>query len=304
MRLPPHSPVLARPGAQGGIDIQVGLASPVVLEGLGLDERTFVASLEGGRAVPPVQARRFPRVIAQLTNAGAWAQPSPPVTASVAVHGCGGLGMEIAGVLTSAGFAVAMHDDARVAVEPAGTYAASADGTCAGAAAATLSERGATVRVGGGGESVVVIVCTGAPDPALVSACVLTDVPHALVVCDGAGVWVSHLMVPGASACARCRDIVLTRADTAWPAVSLQLGGCQLATRRPAAPRIALPTAAARVTARVAGWVERADVGVAEHIAADGELIQVPLEPQPECGCGASGPVGDDVAAQRARWRR
>ena len=303
MRLPPHCPVLARPGAAGAIDIQVGLAAPVVIPALSLAEREFVASLEGGRRVPPAQARRFARVVSILTLAGAWHVGEAPAPAqSVAVHGCGTLGMAIAAALRAGEFDVALHDGAPLAVEPVGTFSPSASGTCAAAAAQTLGDQAITVRIGGGGEALVVIVCTGAPDPALVSDCVLSGVPHVVVACDGVGVWVSHVIVPGLTPCARCRDIALTHLDSAWPSLALQLAGSGLPARRPVAPRLALVVVAARVSVRVAGWLERADPGTGEHIAANGELSLEPVRAEPSCGCGAAGPVGDDATASRAAW--
>lgn len=303
MRLDPHSPVLARPGPTGGLDVQIGLAHPVVLAGLGLDERAFVASLEGGRPVPSAQARRFTRVIAMLTDAGAWERRVERALPSVAVHGCGPVGMAVAAALAGAGYDVALEDTAPVGVEPVGTFARHAVGTCAGAAAATLSERGIATRLARGDEELAVIVCTGAPDPRTVMRLVLAEVPHVLVVCDGVGVWVSHVTVPGVTACARCRDLALTREDAAWPRLSLQLGGGQGATRRPVAPRLSLGMAAAHAAARIAQWAERGDAGIAARIAADGSTVAAPLAQEPACGCGASGPEGDEVAARRARWR-
>ena len=300
MRLKPHVPVLARPGTGGAIDVQIGLVSPVVLTRLGLDEREFVASLEDGRSVPPARARRFPRVIAALTVAGAWEVAVEPTHATVAVYGCGELGMAIASALVRGGFGVGLADPAPLLVEPVRTYITAATGTCAGAAAVTLAERGVEVSLARGGEDVAVIVCTGAPDSALVAALMRADTPHLVVVWDGVGLWASHLIVPGMTACSRCRDVALTRADAAWPRLMLQLGGSGLASRRPVAPRLALPAAVAVVAARVAGWLERGDAGVAVRVATDGSVASDPLPPERGCGCGAAGPVGDEVAARRA----
>ena len=303
MRLPAHAPVLARPGAKGGIDMQVGLASPVVLSGLAFDEREFLATLEGGRYVTPTQARRFTRVVTRLTNANAWEEP-PAATAhlTAAIHGAGALGMEIAALIHQAGMAVALHDPAPMRAEPVGTYAIRASGTCAGAAVATLAARGLPASIAGGGEDAVVIVCTGAPEPLTIAHLMRTSVPHILVVCDEATVWVSHVIVPGMTPCSRCRDTALTRADPAWPLLALQLGGCQLSARRPAAHRLAGPHVAARVATRLLGWFEREDAGCAERIAADGTLTAEPIAAEDDCGCGAAGPIGDEETARRVTW--
>lgn len=307
MHLPPHVPVLAVPAAGGGIAVHVGLASPVVLTGLGLDERAFVASLEGGRPILPSQARRFARVISQLQVGGALATATDTaagvVAGAVAVHGAGALGIEVAAALHTAGMSVALHDDAPVAVEPRDTYRDVGEvyGTCAGAAAHSLARRGVSVRIGGEAADLDVVIFTGAPDPALVSQWMRADRAHILVACDGESVVVSHVVVPGLSACARCRDIALTRADPAWPYLAMQLAGSRLATRRPVAPRLALLAAAVRIAARAAEWWQTGEPGVTEIVGADGHVCVEPLPPERSCGCGAAGGTGDEVAARRAR---
>ena len=303
--MPDNCPVLALPSTGDGTDLRVGLARPVVLRGLGQRERAFVMSLEGGGPVAPAQARRFARVVSLLTAGGAWAErPRPPRAAAVAVHGAGALGIEIATLLANDGCDVALHDAAPARMEPIGTFAQDSVGTCAGAAATTLASRGVAVRLAGGGESLGVAVCMGSPDPVVVSAWMRTDVPHVLAVCDGESVWVSHVMAPGTSACSRCRDLTLARSDPEWPSVVMQLGGATLATRRPIAPRLSLPTAAARVAARIATWLDAGEVGCAEHVDSLGRITAQPLEPVVDCGCGAAGAVGDELAARRAAWGR
>lgn len=300
MRLPASCPVLALPGTDGGVDLQVGLARPIVLRALGEQERAFVTSLEGGGLVSPAQARRFARVVSLLTAGGAWEIPQPPRAAAVAVHGAGALGMEIAFVLARDGFDVALHDPAPAEVEPHGTFAADLHGTCAGAAATTLANKGVAVRVGGGGERIGVAVCMGAPDPLVVAEWMRSDIPYVLAVWDGETLWVSHVMVPGLTACARCRDLALTRGDPCWPSVALQLGGAALSTRRAAAPRLSLPMAAARVASRVATWLGTGEPGQAERVDVYGGTVPDPLSPSPDCGCGAAEAASDEVAAHRA----
>ena len=298
MRLPEYCPVLARPTPSGAYDVQVGLSTPVVLAGLSFDERTFVASLEGGRPVSKREASRFASTVAALAIGGAWLR-STARGETIAVHGCGGLGLAIATALGAGGWALALADAAPLGVEPPHTYPADASGTCAAAAAAVLATRGVTARIGGDGV-VVVLVFTGAPDPVTAARLVRDGWPHVLVACDESGVLVSHVVIPGVTACSRCRDLALTRADPAWPHLSLQLGGSQVAARRPRARGLAQPAAAARVAARVAGFLERGDPGVAERIGPDGSVTQSPIAPEVECGCGAAGSVGDEVAARRA----
>lgn len=302
MRLHASSPVLSRPCANG-IELQVGIARPAVLRELGIREFEFVTSLEGGRPVSPAEARRFARVISLLTVAGAWADtPRPPRAAAALVHGAGALGMEIAAALVRVGLDVALRDHAPAGVEPAGTYGEPSSGTCAGVAARTLAARGVEVRVGGGGERLGIEVCFGSPDPIQMAAWMRDDVPHVLAVCDGETVWVSHVIVPGATACSRCRDVVLTSADPAWPVLALQLGAPAINSRRPATTALAAITVAARVAGRVSLWLETGDVGCAERVGGHGSLSPEALEARVECGCGAFGANGDEVAAKRAAW--
>ena len=299
MRLPEYCPVLARPAPHGGYDIQVGLAAPVVLTDLSFDERVFVSSLEGGRPVSNAEAARFARVVATLTVGDAWQRPTV-ADATIAVHGCGGLGLAVATALGAGGWSIALADSAPIGVEPPGTYPVGARGTCAAAAAAVLAACGITARIGADGD-VVVLVFTGAPDAVTVASFMRDASPHVLVACDEAGALVSHVVVPGATACSRCRELALTRVDAAWPYLSLQLGGSQLAARRPRVAGVAGPAAAARIAARVAGWLARGEAGVAERIGPDGSVTEAPIAPEAECGCGAAGSVGDEVAARRAR---
>jgi hypothetical protein len=302
MRLPPTSPVLARPGSEG-ISLQIGIARPVVLSGLGVRERAFVASLEGGRPVSPAEARRFARVVSLLTDGAAWARESrPQLAADVAVHGAGALGMEIAAALGQIGLDVALRDEAAVGVEPEGTYLTTGSRTCAGAAAAVLATRGVSVRVGGGGEQLGVGVGFGVPDPLQTAAWMRDDIPHVLVICDEETVWISHVVVPGSMACARCRDLHLTGADSAWPLIALQLGGACLASRRPVASSLARIVVAARIAHLVSRWIDDGDAGVAERIGKDGSVATEPFAAHRACGCGAYGPAGNEIAARRAAW--
>ena len=303
MHLNPLSPVLARPAIDGRPQLQIGIADPVILSGLADDERAFLSELEGGREVTKAEARRFAHAVEAVTAAGGW---EPPPTgfarevASVAVHGCGRLGRGIAEALARCGVTVALHDDLPSTKERPFTFAPGVDGTCAGAAAATLRAKGLAVRVGGGGESFVIAVCEGAPDSWLVRQWMLADVPHLLAVCDDRGVWVSHVVIPGVTACSRCRDVVLTREDPAWPYLALQLERPNEPQRRPAAPGMAELGATVVAASRAIAWLRDERVGEGQRVGADGTVTAAPVAPSLDCGCGAAGPVGDELAARRA----
>jgi len=303
MQLHPRAPVLARRGGA----VQVGLTSPAVLRGLGSAERAFLASLEGGRPVSPIQARRFSRLVSRLTNAGAWWDApveTPPFT--VAVHGCGRLGMAIAAALADAGCDVALVDDASQAVEEAGLFPAASGevpATCAGGAAGALAARGVRVRVGGSA-ALAVVTCLGSPDPTVVAELMRTDTPHVLVVCGESDAWVSHMIVPGVSACSRCRDLALSRDDDEWPLVSLQLSSPGQTGRRPFASDAARPVIAGLVCAAVGRWRGAGAIGAGYRVNDSGAFWPEPIAADPQCGCGApprQGSVpGDDLEDVRA----
>ena len=303
MHLNPLSPVLARPAIDGRPQLQIGIAHATVLTGLADDERAFLSELEGGREVTKAEARRFARAVEAVTAAGGWAPPDAGAARDVgpvAVHGCGRLGIDIAEALVRWGAAVALHDDLSSAKERPFTFAPGVDGTCAGAAAAALRARGVAVRVGGGGESLAIAVCEGAPDSWLVRQWMLTDVPHLLVICDDSGAWVSHVVVPGVTACSRCRDVALTRDDPAWPYLALQLERPTEPQRRPAAPGMAGQAAAVVAASRAIAWLRDELVGEGQRLRADGSNVAAAIAPSSDCGCGAAGPVGDQLAARRA----
>jgi len=287
----------------------VGVARPVVLSGLTRDELRFVSSLEGGREVSAEAAKEFAGVARKLTAARAW-EPSSldrsthlsDAARTVALHGCGRLGMTIAEALTLSGLAVALSDDALAAAEPPRTFAAPMHATCAGAASHTLALRGVDTRIGDAA-ALAVVVCAGAPDPAVAERLVRDDVPHVLVVTDETGVLVSHVVVPGQTPCSRCRDLALTRSDPAWPYLALQLAGSPLPTRRPSAHPLVAFGAAVRVTVRLLRWLDTGDAGVAERLVPLGAMVNQPFLPQADCGCGAAAIVGDELAAKRARFR-
>ena len=305
MHLNPLAPVLARPAVDGRPQLQIGVAEPIVLTGLADDERAFLAELEGGREVTRAEARRFANAVQAVATAGGWegigaSATAPRPLGSVAVHGCGRLGLGIAEALALCGVAVALHDELPSGKERPFTYPPGADGTCAGAAAATLRWRGVAVRVGGGGESLAIVVCEGAPDSWLVRQWMLADVPHLLVACDDRGVLVSHVIVPGVTACVRCRDVELTKHDPAWPYAALQLERPTEPRRRPAAPGMAEQAAAVVAATRAIGWLRDGATGCGERVGADGTVTAAPIPASADCGCGAAGPVGDEVAARRA----
>jgi hypothetical protein len=290
--------VLARPGG----DVQIGIAAPRVVRGLDGQERAFVASLEGGRPVTEVERRRFAGALRALAAAGVDDGPEPHPTASrIRVIGAGAVGLAVATCLARAAeVTISLVDPAPCGVEPAGTYPDGASGSCAAAAAAALAPLVARADLDAHAPAdLTIIVTAGAVDAAVARDLLVSAATHLVVACDEAGAWVSHVVVPGITACGRCRDLRLTRADPAWPLLALQC-----AVRRPRAGAIAQAGVAAAVTSRAVGFLSAGDTGIATRVDRRGESADAPLLPEPACGCGAAGPVGDEVAARRAAMPR
>lgn len=179
---------------------------------------------------------------------------------------------------------------------PAGRIAVEGDPSIANDVARLLGALGYYAAPDPGAPTCAVVTGVGTVDPALTRPRMAASEPHVAVIARDAGAWVSHVIVPGATACCRCRDVTLTTADSVWPALAAQC----LARPSRLGP-LARGVVAARAAARVDAWVRDGDVGVAETITETGAVAEAPLLAARACGCGASGPVGDELAARRAR---
>lgn len=248
-----------------GRAVQIGLASPTVLRRLTREQRVFLAGLEGGRPVGADDRKRHARLIAALTRAGAW-NAGPRHTVRAAVGG---------------------------------------DPALSGGVATALRAMGVRVRRETGEASLTVIAGLAAADPSLTGPLMVDSTPHIAILADDAGAWVSHVIQPGLTACTRCRDVALTRANPLWPVVAMQCVG-----RRPQLNPLTEAVAVARAAARALAWIESnaaadsvAHGGIGERVDSLGAVTADPLLPEPDCACGAAGAVGDELAARRARWR-
>jgi len=163
---------------------------------------------------------------------------------------------------------------------------------------------GVRVRREPGDGSLTVIAGLATADPALTTALMAASTPHIAILADDAGAWVSHVIQPGLTACARCRDVARTRANHDWPLVAMQC-----VRRTPRLNPLAESVTVARAAARALAWLDAEGAGregaggEGERVDALGAVTSEPLLPEPACGCGAAGAVGDEVAARRARWR-
>lgn len=309
MRLIPGARVLMR----GEGALQVGVRNPVILTDLGADERRFVERLDAVNSVSRADQSRYGTVLERLAVAGLVEHDSAPAVASplrAAINDGGPIGCGIALTLARAGWAVAIDDGGRAVQAPRGTYDPVSLAATRQAAAANTIRRvlpEVDICAGQARSDVAVIVAHGAP---LIEAAVplmARDIPHVYVTTDERGAQVGPFVVPGRGACGTCVGLARTLADPAWPLLSLQLTAGR--TLPSSTPDVAAHAAA--LVAGAIGWWRAARNDRAD--AARGWLNTVwtldrntpprasAAPPHPDCGCGAAGPMGDELAARRAR---
>ncbi|WP_144018903.1 hypothetical protein [Demequina sp. NBRC 110056] len=220
MRLLPSSPVLTRgPGA-----VQVGLASPVVLDGLTPAQERFLGTLDGGRSVGPSEARRH-RALLEALATGRQTSPEAPerAPARVRVHSGSALACEAGTVLARCGWAVGFVDPAPARRHHL-TGAQIAPGSSRGTAAAhSVRSRvpGAEVRGPDAEVDLDILVSVGLP--VLASRRLLSaDRPHLIVATDEHGATVGPLVTPGTGPCCTCLGLWAAESDPEWPIVALQ----------------------------------------------------------------------------------
>ncbi|PKQ25531.1 MAG: hypothetical protein CVT64_08905 [Actinobacteria bacterium HGW-Actinobacteria-4] len=309
MRLKPGFSVLLRDERT----VHVGLVQPLVLTDTSPGEREFLASLEGSPA--PISAamhRAFPHLIEALDRHGALQEDGGPdfTNAMVRIHGLGAMGSSLAVTLARSGVgALALVDTAPAGLEEPGTFGVSAPhGSCAAAAAWMLRERVPEVRIAASFVSadVEVMIGHGAIPAHQAADLVYRGTPHVPVIADEHGVTVGPVVVPGVTACIRCEEVARASADPAWPRLATQCAG----SRRPHVDSLASEIAAGLAASEVlqvlrgrgepspdatGGWRIDGATGVPHRIPS--------VSPDPACGCGAAGPVGDEVASRRAALR-
>ena len=301
MRLRHGTRVLDR----GDGTVQVGLRSPVVFSGLSAEQRRFVEKLESAKWVTPRSRAPFEDIVSRLEDAGALARP-PVEHRTVALNDAGPLGVNVGVALARSGWAVRFEDAAPASASPPHTYPPGALASTRQAAAADAVSRlvpGADVRVGAARADAWVLISHGAPALDAALALMSSDTPHLFVVTDELGATVGPFALPGEGACGLCDGLARAAADPAWPLLSLQLR----------APSIAPATAEPDVTALVAGLVcgalgawrtgdLRAWINGIWGLTTDAPPVFRTRDPDAECGCGAAAPVGDELAARRAKF--
>ena len=327
MRLIPGAHVLAR----GDSALQVGLRDPLIVNDPTAHERRFLERLDAVATISALERARHAPMVERLIAAGLVEQDPSRETAEprrAAINDGGPIGCGIGVVLSRAGWAVAIDDDGRAVETPRGTYDPGSLAATRQAAAADTIRRvlpHADVHAGPARSDVAIIVSHGAP---LIEAAVplmARDIPHLYVTTDERGAQVGPLVIPGRGACGTCVGLARTLADPLWPTLSLQL-----AARRTLP--LCSPDATAHAVALVAGalgwWrsmracADGADGNgaVPDGAAPENAVGPTPqwlntvwtvdhhrpphatkVLPHPDCGCGATGPVGDELAARRAR---
>jgi len=309
MRLIPGTRVLMR--ADGAL--QVGVRDPLILGDLGADERRFLERLDAVTSVSRADQARYGSVLSRMVAAGLIEQDSVRAVETplrTAINDGGPIGCGIALALARAGWVIAIDDGGRPVQAPRDTYDPGSLAATRQAAAADTIRRvlpEVDVCTGLARSDVAVIVAHGAP---LIEAAVplmARDVPHVYVTTDERGTQVGPLVVPGRGACGTCVGLARTLADPAWPLLSLQLTAGR--TLPSSTPDVAAQAAA--LVAGALGWWRAARNDQAH--AAHGWLNTVwtldrhtppsasAAPAHPDCGCGAAGPVGDELAARRAR---
>ncbi len=293
--------------------LQVGVRDPVILGDLGADEQRFVERLDAVNSVSRADQARYGMVLERLAAAGLVERNSAQTGATplrTAINDGGPIGCGIALALARAGWAITIDDGGRAVQAARGTYDPGSLAATRQAAAADTIRRvlpDVDICAGQARSDVAVIVAHGAP---LIEAAVplmARDIPHVYVTTDERGAQVGPFVVPGRGACGTCVGLARTLADPAWPLLSLQLTAGR--TLPSSTPDVAAQ-AAALVTGALGWWRAARN---APDDAARGWLNTVwtvdrntppsasAAPPDPDCGCGAAGPVGDELAARRAR---
>jgi len=302
-----------RPGlavfALDGNRIQIGLADPVILDGLTADEASFVASLEGPRTPTARRASDFSHVLGDLAVRGLLLVPDSGVhvevrTAAravrVAVVGASPLGVAVGLCLAQSGVDHVLFDDPTpVPVDQAsraGAYASRAQ-----AAAHTVNHwptavgRATSEPAAQAGANVTVVVASGAVDTALIHDLMAADQPHLPVLTDELGITVGPLVVPGRGPCLTCLGIERASREPHWPRVALQCNGSRAAYA---------PAPLGTVAAGVASHIVSRFVEAGEYTPTQWRIVTAEFGPHvvqqsvtrhPACACCGPLVLGDKL---------
>ncbi|MBN2176630.1 MAG: hypothetical protein JW722_03125 [Demequinaceae bacterium] len=292
MHLKPGVPILVREAGR----IQVGLAEPLVFDGLSDEEGAFLASLEGRRVgLSRAERAAHGKVIEALDRHGVLvpSEPSPGRARSlIRVHGVGPITGWLAIGLALGGISALSIVDPRprqlAAIGPGFPHRGDA-----ASLNRLIREVEPTIRMAEREEhaSLEVLCAHGATDIVLARQLTARDVPHLDIVTDEGGITVGPLIVPGATPCETCLGMFRTEREPWWPRIALQFGD----PRRdagleapPAASLMAAGIALKEILAHVDGTAPSAQRWRIpfEGTAASAESCAA----HPACGCGAAPP--------------
>jgi hypothetical protein len=237
----------------------------------------------------------------------------------IRVHGTGGAGLPMAGLLTAAGIG-RVTTSGRAAVpdwaSPGGTGPRA---TGAGATGAGVAMAGATGADGTGADGTGadgtgpsrtraarlpaglatglpararpdLVVLAGPQPPELPAALVSAGIPHLAVTAAEAIGTVGPLVLPGRSACLRCLDLARAERDPAWPVILAQAAGYE--PDPPACDTTLAAAVAAQAAAQVLHFTDRAAPGdgvtngTLELVLPDWQWRRRSWRPHPKCRCG------------------
>ncbi|MEX0913512.1 MAG: TOMM precursor leader peptide-binding protein, partial [Demequina sp.] len=148
-----------------------------------------------------------------------------------------------------------------------------------------------------------VIVAVGTAPATVTSPCMVDERPPLVVTTDDAGATVGPLVRPGQPACTQCVDLHHTDDDPWWPYLALQCGTPRRPWVAPAAIELVAGLAVKEIATHVAGIAVPGRQWRVANSPDLGDGLRPTLAlPHSECGCGAAGPVGDEVTARRAHF--
>ncbi len=313
--------------ALDGNRVRVGLAEPVVLEGLTSHEAALVARLEASASSESPNVAGYAHVIDRLTRLGLTeADPRVAVSSgghtpsSVCIMSAGELGTHIGLCLAQAGVTrIVFSDDTPVPADDLQSRTLSRGrGDAAVRAvnawvprAARLAPHHHTYAA----SDVVVVVAFGAAPVPLIHDMMAADQPHLPVVTDEYGVTVGPLVVPGEGPCVTCLGIARAEQDPDWPMVALQCNGARRAHASAAGRAIAAGVACDAVmrflqngSADPRQWriecVERGgrliSGGVATSLRGGPHVSETVVASHPSCRCHQSSVLSDDFEDQES----
>lgn len=217
----------------------------------------------------------------------------------VQVVGLGRTGAVVATTLAAAGVGTLVLDDDRAVQATdvtAGAYRLRDVGRARAHAIAQAVEdvapRARVVPAPGAGDlppaDLVVLVEHRAPDVARAQPWMGRGTPHLSVTLLEAGALVGPLVLPGVTACLRCRELHRRDDDAGWPSMAVQLRDryrTQPGLEETVTAGLAGALAAAEVLTLLDGTAPRTQGGVAEVLLPGPTPRWATVAPHPACGC-------------------